>query len=92
MGVVRYFDIIQDLVGIPHVKRVYNRKLLVLIVDFHSTVEIKVALDEVLIKERGDILPLLGCDSWGYQHNEEFVLNGALDFGFFGQQLAVINK
>jgi hypothetical protein len=38
-------------VGIPHVKRVYNRLKLVLVVDLHGTVDIKLALNEVLIED-----------------------------------------
>jgi hypothetical protein len=51
LAVVRYCDLLQDLVGIPHVKRVYNRLQLVLVVDLHSAVDIKLALDEVLIED-----------------------------------------
>jgi hypothetical protein len=79
-------------VGIPHVKRVYNRLKLVLVVDLHGTVDIKLALNEVLIEDLGNILPLRGCNPWGYQPNQESVLGSALDFGFCCQQLAVVNE
>jgi hypothetical protein len=79
-------------VGIPHVKRVNNRLQLVLVVDLHGTVDIKISPNEVLIEERGDILPLRGCDFWGHQPDEEFVIIRLLNFGFRGQQLAVINE
>ena len=78
--------------GIPHVKRVYNWLQLVLVVDLHGAVDIELALNKVLIEHQGDVLPLRGCDPWGYQLNQEFVLSGALDFSFCGQQLAVINE
>jgi hypothetical protein len=78
--------------GIPCIKRVDNRFQLVLIVDLHGAVDIKFALNEVLIEHQGDVLPLSRCDPWGYQLNQDFVLSGALDFSFCGQQLAVINE
>jgi hypothetical protein len=77
--------------GIPHVKRVYNRLKLILVVDLHGAVDIKLALNEVLIEDLGNIFPLRGCDSWGHQPNEESVLGSALDFSFCCQQLTVIN-
>lgn len=46
--------------GIPHVKRVYNWLQLVLVIDLHSAVDIELALNEVLVEDLGDILPLRG--------------------------------
>ena len=78
--------------GVSHVKRVDNRLQLILVVDLHCAVYIELALNKVLVKERGEILPLRGCDFWGRQPNKEFVLGGALNFGFCCQQLTVINE
>ena len=55
---------LQDFVGVSHVKRVNNRLQLILVVDLHCTVDIELALNEVLVKEGGDILPLGSCDFW----------------------------
>ena len=44
--------------GIGHVKRVDNRLRLVLVVNLHGTVDIKMAFNEGLIEEGGDNLPL----------------------------------
>ena len=60
---------LQDFVGFFHVKRVSNRLQLILVVDLHGAVDIELALNEVLVKERGDILPLRVCYFWGHQPN-----------------------
>jgi hypothetical protein len=79
-------------VSISHVKRVYNRLTRVLVVNLHGTVDIKLAFNEVLIEEGGDILPLRRDDSWVYQLNEDFVLIRLLDFCFCCQHLTVISE
>lgn len=77
--------------GIFHIKRVNYRYQLVLVVDLHGGVEIKIAFAEVLIEEVGSNLPLRRSYFWGYYLNEDFVLRGILDVGLCCQYLAVIN-
>ena len=83
---------LQDFVGIPHVKRVDNRLKLVLVVNLHSNVYIKLAFIKVLVEDEGDILPLRRGDFKVYYLNEDFVLIRVLDFFFCCQHLTVINE
>jgi hypothetical protein len=81
LAVVRDSVLLQNIVGILHIKRVYDRYQLVLVVDLHGCVDINIALAEVLIEEVGSNRPLRRSYSRGYYLKEGFVLRGVLDVG-----------